>query len=118
MCLARFFECAVRKIFAVGIAVLLVTAVFAQDATPPSSQSSAPTMTPMPQAPAPQHNAHLYSDKDYSKPAAAFPNVLAPYTIAQCAAAESEQFRAHRSALPRWQNLSIHQRRGGDGAGE
>ncbi len=79
MCLARFVECAVRKIFALGIAVLFVTAVFAQDATPPSSQSSAPAMTPMPQAPAPQHNAHLYSDKDYSKPAAAFPNVIAPY---------------------------------------
>ena len=36
-------------------------------------------MTPMPQAPAPQHNAHLYSDQDYSKPSAPFPNVIAPY---------------------------------------
>jgi outer membrane protein TolC len=33
----------------------------------------------MPQAPAPQHNAHLYSDRDYSKPSSAFPNVIAPY---------------------------------------
>ena len=33
----------------------------------------------MPQAPAPQHNAHLYSDQDYSKPASGFPNLIAPY---------------------------------------
>ncbi|MGB7554104.1 MAG: TolC family protein [Candidatus Korobacteraceae bacterium] len=80
MCLARFVECALRKTITLGIAVLLVTAGFAQNATAPSGQSNAPIMPPMPQAPAPQHNAHLYSDKDYSKPAAAFPNVIASYT--------------------------------------
>src|SRR5664280_3649776 len=80
MCVARFVECAIRKAFLLGIVVLLVTAGFAQDATPPSSQSSAPPMTAMPQAPAPQHNAHLYSDQDYSKPKSPFPNVIAPYT--------------------------------------
>src|ERR1039457_530622 len=79
MCVARFVECAIRKGFLLGIVVLLVTAGFAQDATPPSSQSSAPPMTAMPQAPAPQHNAHLYSDQDYSKPKSPFPNVIAPY---------------------------------------
>ena len=80
MCVARFVESAVRKAFLLGIVVLLVTTGFAQDATPPSSQSSAPPMTAMPQAPAPQHNAHLYSDQDYSKPKSPFPNVIAPYT--------------------------------------
>ena len=79
MCVARFVESAVRKAFLLGIVVLLVTAGFAQDATSPSSQSSAPPMTAMPQAPAPQHNAHLYSDQDYSKPKSPFPNVIAPY---------------------------------------
>ena len=80
MCVARFVESAVRKAFLLGIVVLLVITGFAQDATPPSSQSSAPPMTAMPQAPAPQHNAHLYSDQDYSKPKSPFPNVIAPYT--------------------------------------
>src|ERR1039457_1347636 len=81
MCVARFVECAIRKAFLLGIVVLLVTAGFAQDATPPSSQSSAPPMTAMPQAPGPQHNAHLYSDQDYSKPKSPFPNVIAAYTL-------------------------------------
>jgi outer membrane protein len=79
MCVVRLVECAVRKTLALGMAVLLVTVGFAQNATSPSSQSSAPPMTPMPQAPAPQHNAHLYSDRDYSQPQSAFPNVIAPY---------------------------------------
>ena len=79
MCVARFVECAVRKTIALAVVVLLVTAGFAQNATPPSSQSSASPMMAMPQAPAPQHNAHLYSDRDYSKPQSPFPNVIAPY---------------------------------------
>jgi hypothetical protein len=74
MCVARFVENAVRKAIALGITVLLVTSGFAQNATPASGQSSAPPMTAMPQAPAPQHNAHLYSDQDYSK----FPMSLRP----------------------------------------
>ncbi len=79
MCLARFVEFAVRRALSLGIVVVLVTAGFAQNATPTSGQSNAPTMTPMPQAPEPQHNAHLYSDKDYSKAASGLPNVIAPY---------------------------------------
>jgi outer membrane protein len=39
-----------------------------------------PPLTPMPQAPAPQHNAHLYSDQNYAKPMSGFPNLIAPYT--------------------------------------
>jgi outer membrane protein TolC len=79
MFVARVVKCAFRTTVALGIAVLLVTAGFAQNAAPPSGQTSAPTMTPMPQAPAPQHNAHLYSAQDYSKPNSPFPNVIAPY---------------------------------------
>jgi outer membrane protein len=80
MFFARFVDGAVRKTVTLGSVVLLVTASYAQNATPPSGQSSAPPMTAMPQAPAPQHNAHLYSDRDYSKPQSPFPNVIAPYT--------------------------------------
>jgi len=40
-----------------------------------------PPLTPMPQAPAPQNNAHLYSDQNYAKPQSPFPNVLAPYRV-------------------------------------
>ncbi len=80
MFFARFIDGAVRKTLALGSVALLVTASYAQTATPPSGQSSAPPMTAMPQAPAPQHNAHLYSDQDYSKPESPFPNVIAPYT--------------------------------------
>ena len=79
MRVARFVESAVRKALSLGIVVVLVTAGFAQDATPASGQSSAPPMTAMPQAPAPQHNAHLYSDKDYSRAYSGLPNVIAPY---------------------------------------
>ncbi len=79
MFVARFVECAVRKTIALGIAVLLVTAGFAQNATQSSGQASPAPMTAMPQAPAPQHNAHLYSDQDYSRASAPFPNVIAPY---------------------------------------
>ncbi len=79
MCVARMMDCAIRKTVALGAVLLLATAGLAQTATPPSGQSNAPTMTPMPQAPAPQHNAHLYSDKDYSKAARGLPNVIAPY---------------------------------------
>jgi len=40
-----------------------------------------PPLTPLPQAPAPQNNAHPYSDQNYAKPQSPFPNVLAPYRV-------------------------------------
>ena len=41
-----------------------------------------PPLTPLPQAPAPQHNAaHPYSDQNYAKPLSGFPNFIAPYTV-------------------------------------
>jgi outer membrane protein TolC len=44
-------------------------------------QASGPSLTPYPQAPAPQHNSHLYSgDQNYAKPLSGFPNLIAPYT--------------------------------------
>ncbi len=63
-----------------------------QTAPPPSTQSTmppagtqtqTPPLTPLPQAPAPQHNAaHLYSgNQNYSKPISGFPNFIAPYQV-------------------------------------
>ncbi len=62
----------------------------AQDATPqtapPAStqpQQTAPgatVLTALPQAPSPQHNAHPYSDQDYSRGKRQFPNPFVIYT--------------------------------------
>ena len=79
MFVSRFVQSAFRKAISLAFVGLLVTASFAQNAAPQSAQPSMPPLTPMPQAPAPQNNAHLYSDRDYSKPQSPFPNVLAPY---------------------------------------
>ena len=56
----------------------------AQSTMPPAgTQTPMPPLTPLPQAPAPQHNAaHLYSgDQNYAKPFSGFPNFIAPYTV-------------------------------------
>ena len=79
MFVSRFVEAVFRKAISLAFVSLLVTASFAQNAASPGAQQSMPPLTPMPQAPAPQNNAHLYSDQDYSKPQSPFPNVLAPY---------------------------------------
>ena len=72
----------VRKAFALGLVGLLATASFAQEAAktgapvPPST-----ALTPMPQAPAPQHNAHLYSDQDYTRGQSQFPKFWSVWTV-------------------------------------
>ena len=81
MFVSCFVKSAFRKAISLAFVSLLVTAGFAQNAAPQSSQSSMPPLTPMPQAPAPQNNAHLYSDQNYAKPQSPFPNVLAPYRV-------------------------------------
>jgi hypothetical protein len=109
MFVSIFLRGAVRTALWLGFVVLLAGASWAQDATPPDTQSntpatqssapaaqagtpaappstpapqsSGPSLTPYPQAPAPQHNAHLYSgDQNYAKPLSGFPNLIAPYT--------------------------------------
>ena len=79
MFVSRRVHSAFGKAISLAFVSLLITASFAQDAPPQSAQPSMPPLTPMPQAPAPQNNAHLYSDRDYAKPQSPFPNVLAPY---------------------------------------
>jgi outer membrane protein len=50
--------------------------------TMPSEKTPMPPLTPLPQAPAPQKNAHVYSgDQNYAKPLSGFPNLIAPYTV-------------------------------------
>ena len=72
----------VRKAFALGLVGLLATASFAQEAAktgapvPPST-----ALTPMSQAPAPQHNAHLYSDQDYTRGQSQFPKFWSVWTV-------------------------------------
>jgi outer membrane protein len=81
MFVSRFAESVFRKAISPAFVCLLVTASFAQNATPQSSQASMPPLTPMPQAPSPQNNTHLYSAQNYAKPASPFPNFLAPYKV-------------------------------------
>src|SRR5271157_6006701 len=81
MFVSRFVASVLQKAISLAFVSLLVTASFAQNATPPSPQGSMPPLTPMPQAPAPQNNSHLYSDQNYAKPLSPFPNVLAPYRV-------------------------------------
>lgn len=85
MLVAMYVRSAARKALTIGLVGLLATAGFAQEAAPqsaaaPATQTSTPPLTPLPQAPAPQHNATLYSDQNYSKPKSGFPNIIAPYT--------------------------------------
>jgi outer membrane protein len=88
MSVAKLVRSAARKALSLGLVTLLASAAWAQDAPPQTTQNaptqntqpSMPPLTPMPQAPSPQHNAHLYSDQNYAKPKSGFPNLIAPYT--------------------------------------
>src|SRR5271157_5286309 len=81
MFVSRFVESTIKQVISLALVSLLVTASFAQNATPQSGQASVPPLTPLPQAPAPQNNAHPYSDQNYAKPLSPFPNVIAPYKV-------------------------------------
>ena len=69
------------SIFLLG---MLAAASFAQNATQQTVPNN-PPLTPLPQAPAPQHNAHLYSDQDYSRGKRQFPNPFVVYTVREVA---------------------------------
>ncbi len=83
MFLPRVVEFAVRKVLALGLVALLAIGSFAQDTasqqTPKSTSQGVPPLTPLPQAPAPQNNAHVYSDQNYAQPRPSFPNLYGPY---------------------------------------
>ena len=63
---------------------MLCVASFTQN-TPPQTVPDNPPLTPLPQAPAPQHNAHIYSDQDYSRGKRQFPNPFVVYTVREVA---------------------------------
>jgi outer membrane protein len=77
--LVAIFMKSARQALSLGLVALLTTASFAQDATQSTKAVTAPPLTPMPQAPAPQNNAHIYSEQNYSKSVSGFPNFFAPY---------------------------------------
>ncbi len=81
MSVSKTVVSAARNITSLILAALMATASFAQDAPQQSKLSSEPqVLTPMPQAPAPQHNAHPYSEFDYTKGQSSFPKFWQPYT--------------------------------------
>lgn len=74
-------QSAAKKALTLSLISLLATAGFAQEADPQSTVSHGPApIQPMPQAPAPQRNAHLYSDQDYTRGKKAFPTFWNVYT--------------------------------------
>lgn len=81
MFVSRTIVLAARSSMSLILAALVATASFAQNAPPPSKPSAEPEeVTAMPQAPAPQHNAHAYSEFDYTKGQGSFPRIWQPYT--------------------------------------
>jgi outer membrane protein TolC len=79
-----FVTGAARTALALGVLAILTSFAWAQEApqnNPPAAQASMPSLSPMPQAPAPQHNAATYSDQNYAKPLSGFPNFIAPYSV-------------------------------------
>ncbi len=58
---------------------ILAPASFAQDASPQTVVNN-PPLTPLPQTPAPQQNAHPYADQDYTRGKRQFPNPFVVYT--------------------------------------
>ena len=117
MFVSRVFQPRSGRRFYWSATSLLVTASFAQNAAPQSAQPSMPPLTPMPQAPAPQNNAHLYSDGRLEA-AISIPQCPGSLQSAKRAACEPDQFCAHRPTVPRWQDISVDQRRGSDGVGK
>src|SRR5271165_7636078 len=73
------------KLLAVVVFCLLAAATFAQDPAPQTTVPPGPPLTPLPQAPMPQRNAHLYSDQDYSRGKKQWPNPFVVYTVREVA---------------------------------
>jgi outer membrane protein TolC len=73
------------KLLPIALFCLFAVATFAQTAAPPAPEATNPPLTPLPQAPAPQRNAHLYSDQDYSRGKKQWPNPFVVYTVREVA---------------------------------
>ena len=81
----RYVKSVSVKSLALFFTLLLAAASFAQDQTPQTSPPPNPPLTPLPQAPMPQRNAHPYSDQDYSRGKKQLPNPFAVYTVREVA---------------------------------
>src|ERR1039458_6079683 len=84
MSVFRFVNAAVRRASAIALVGLLATASFAQEGAKPSTPAPVPTsnaLVPMPQAPAPQHNAHPYSDQDFTRGQSQLPKFWSVWTV-------------------------------------
>ncbi len=81
MSVSTYVVAMARRASTLLLAGLLVSTGFAQNPAPTPAPLNSPVLTPMPQAPAPQNNAHPYSDQDYAKGKQSFPNFIAPYTV-------------------------------------
>lgn len=92
MSVSNFSRSSAKQILVMTLVGLMATTGFAQDAATNSQQAPAqqsapaanplaasPELMPMPQAPAPQNNAHLYADQNYLKPVGYWKNPIAPY---------------------------------------
>jgi hypothetical protein len=89
MSASRCTNNAIQKVLSLVVVALLATASSAQEPTSRQAPASTETsdnvsivpLTPLPQAPPPQHNAHLYSDQDYSRGQKAFPTFWKVWTV-------------------------------------
>ena len=64
---------------------LFAATSFAQNPPSQPAESAGPPLTPLPQAPMPQHNDHPYSDQDYSRGKRQWPNPFVVYTVREVA---------------------------------
>src|SRR5271166_661814 len=73
------------KLLALLIIWLLAAASLAQNPSPQTTVPPGPPLTPLPQAPMPQRNQHLYSDQDYSRGKKQWPSPFVVYTVREVA---------------------------------
>ena len=74
-----------EKLVALLITWLLAAASLAQNPSPQTTVPPGPPLTPLPQAPMPQRNEHLYSDQNYSRGKKQWPNPFVVYTVREVA---------------------------------
>ena len=67
------------KLFSMIVFCFLASATLAQNPAPQAAPEANPPLTPLPQAPMPQRNAHPYSDLDYSRGKKQWPNPFVVY---------------------------------------
>src|SRR5271165_6626392 len=85
MSVSKHVKSAKLLAFSLLIIWLLAAASLAQNPSPQTTVPPGPPLTPMPQAPMPQRNQHLYSDQNYSRGKKQWPNPFVVYTVREVA---------------------------------